>query len=403
MNEASATPARRRLLGGSHPAMLRLLVFFGGLALALVVIIVFDEIFFPLLLGLAIAYLFDPPVSWFERRLGPRVLGVVVLALVLLGAAAGFFSYLVPAMGEQAQRLAERFPAYRQRIEQQLLPWVAELQARYPEEFATVEARGRAALTENLPDVASTAGRVLGQIAGNALRLLLFVLNLIFVPVFAFYLLVDFPKIKAGARDLIPLPYRAMVLDRLSEVDRAVAGFLRGQLTIALILAAINATGLVLLGVPMGLVLGIVAGLANMIPYMALVVGLAPSLLLCWVEYQEPWRLGAVVAVFAFAQMLEGMVLSPRILGQRVNLHPVWVLLAVIAGGSLFGFIGMLVAVPVAAAIQVFVRHWLRIYRASPIYQADAEAPERSLILTPEEAGAQPAVRSSRPPEEGEG
>jgi predicted PurR-regulated permease PerM len=377
-------PAARRGLGRLHPAWLRLVVFFGGLTLALVVILVFDEVFFPLLLGLAIAYLFDPPVSWFERKLGSRVLGVVVLALVLLAALVGFFSYLVPAMGEQVQRLSERFPAYRQRIEQQLLPWIADLQARFPEEFAAVEQRARAAVTENLPDVAGTAGRLLGQVASNLLRLLLFVLNLIFVPVFAFYLLVDFPKIKAGARDLIPVPYRAMVLDRLYEVDRAVAGFLRGQLTIALILAAINATGLVLLGVPLGLVLGIVAGLANMIPYMALVVGLAPSLLLCWVEYQEPWRLAAVLAVFAGAQMLEGMVLSPRILGQRVNLHPVWILLAVIGGGSLFGFTGMLVAVPVAAAVQVFVRHWLRLYRASPIYQADApEEPESSLIVAP--------------------
>jgi predicted PurR-regulated permease PerM len=308
---------------------------------------------------------------------------VVVLAVVLLACAVGFFSYLVPAMGEQVQRLAERFPAYRQRVEQQLLPWLADLQARFPEEFAAAEARARAAVTENLPDLASTAGRVLGRVAGNLLRLVLFVLNLIFVPVFAFYLLVDFPKIKAGARDLIPVPYRPMVLDRVHEVDRAVAGFLRGQLTIALILAAINATGLVLLGVPLGLVLGIVAGLANLIPYMALVVGLAPALLLCWVEHQEPWRLLAVVAVFAGAQMLEGTVLSPRILGQSVNLHPVWVLLSVIAGGSLFGFIGMLVAVPTAAAIQVFVRHWLRLYRASPIYRPDAPETESTLIVPP--------------------
>ena len=384
MDDVPQPAAGRRGLGRMHPAWLRLLVFFGGLALALVLIIVFDEIFFPLLLGLAIAYLFDPPVTWFQRRLGSRVLGVVVLALLLLAALAGFFSYLVPAMGEQFQRMGERFPAYRQRVEQQLLPWLVELQARYPEEFATLEERVRAAVTENLTEVAGTAGRLLGQIASSALGLLLFVLNLIFVPVFAFYLLVDFPKIKAGARDLIPVPYRAMVLDRLAEVDQAVAGFLRGQLTIALILAAINATGLVLLDVPLGLVLGIVAGLANMIPYMALVVGLAPSLLLCWVEHQEPWRLVAVIAVFTGAQMLEGTVLSPRILGKSVNLHPVWVLLAVIAGGSLFGFTGMLVAVPVAAAIQVFVRHWLKLYRASPIYQADApKEPESTLIVAP--------------------
>lgn len=353
------------------PAVLRLLLFFGGLILVLTLAIVFRKIFAPLLSGLAIAYLFDPFVSWFERKRKSRVLGVVALVAIVLLAATGLVFYLVPAIGEQAERLASRMPDYRARLEAQFAPLIARLQATFPEELANLEGRIKAGLSANLPNLATRAGEMLGAVASNLVQLLLALLNLVFVPVFAFYLLVDFPKIRSGAFGLVPVPYREAVTARLAEVDGAVSGFVRGQVTIAIVLAAINATGLAIIGVPMGIALGILAGLANMIPYMALVVGLAPSLLLCWVEYQSVGRLVAVVVVFAGAQMLEGMVLSPRILGKNVNLHPVWVLLAVIAGGSLFGFIGLLLAVPTAAAIQVFVRHWVAAYKESDVYRGE--------------------------------
>ncbi len=391
----ASSPSRTpRWFARLDPAFLRLLVFFGALILALVLVIVFDEIFAPLLMGLAIAYLFDPLVSWLERRGLPRSLGVAVVALILLVLLAAFFFYLVPAIGEQAKRFGSRLPEYRARLEARFAPWLATLQAQYPEELGNLEQRLKASISENLPDVAGRMGKVLGAVASNMLRFLLVLLNLIFVPVFAFYLLVDFPKIKRAAVELVPVPYRATVLERAREVDGAVAGFLRGQLTIALILAAINATGMMVIGVPLGIVIGIVAGLANLIPYMALVVGLTPALLLCWVEHQSLGRLLAVVAVFAGAQFLEGMVLSPRILGRSVNLHPVWVLLAVIAGGSLFGFIGMLVAVPTAAAIQVFARHWLAAYKGSAVYQGDAPRPAAEIAAPAAAAGA----GSSLPP-----
>lgn len=381
-----AAPRPPRWRDRLDPAWLRLLVFFGALVLILVLVIVFDEIFAPLLMGLALAYLFDPLVTWCERRGLSRALGVVVVVLILLLLLAAFFLYLVPAIGEQAKRFGSRLPEYRARLEARFAPWIANLQAQYPEEFASLEQRLRASISENLPDVAGRVGKLLGAAASNMLRFLLVLLNLIFVPVFAFYLMVDFPKIKRAALDLVPVPYRPTVLERAREVDGAVAGFLRGQLTIALILAAINATGMMVIGVPLGLVIGIVAGLANLIPYMALVVGLAPALLLCWVEHQSLGRLVAVAAVFAGAQFLEGTVLSPRILGRSVNLHPVWVLLAVIAGGSLFGFIGMLVAVPTAAAIQVFARHWIAAYKGSAVYRGDGPAPPPA--VAPETAAA---------------
>jgi predicted PurR-regulated permease PerM len=355
------------------PALLRLLLFSGTLIAVVVLLLVFRTLFLPLILGFALAYLFDPAVSWFERRGWPRALGIVILGLGLLVAVTGFFFYLVPAIAAQFQGLAENFPQYQKRIEEQVRPWLADLRARYPQELADLQERATRALQENFPRLATMIGTWFGGLLGNLLSGVLFILGLIFVPVFAFYLLLDFPAIRRQTRELIPLPYRAVAVARVREVDGALASFVRGQLTIALILATINATGLMILGVPLGLVVGLVAGFANLIPYMAIVVGLAPALLLSWVDDQSWVKLLGVVAVFAGAQLIEGTYLSPRILGKSINLHPVWVLLSLIVFGSLMGFFGMLIAVPLAAVIQVFVRHWVESYKASRIYQGDRE------------------------------
>lgn len=354
------------------PAVLRLLVFFGGLVAVVVLLVVFSDIFQPLLLGLGIAYLLDPAVSWLERKGLSRALGTSLIAVLVVLALAAVVLFLIPALGHQLSSLVDRLPEYQERLRAQIEPWLDKLQARYPQEIAELQARAAENLRENVPTVASKLWQWLSGFFSSVMGFVLFLLNLVFVPVFAFYLLVDWPRLKEGLSGLVPKPYRDVTHARLREVDGAIASFLRGQLVIALILAAINGTGLMLLGVPFGLALGIVAGLANMVPYMALVVGLLPALVLCWVEHQSWPLLLGVVAVFGGAQLLEGTVLSPRILSRSVNLHPVWVLLAVIAGGSLFGFVGMLIAVPAAAAIQVFVRHWVRAYKESAVYDPAA-------------------------------
>lgn len=353
------------------PAILRLIVFLGGLAAIFVLLIVFRKIFLPLLLGLLAAYLLDPTVDWFERHGRSRTFGVVFIVAVLIVAVVLVAVFLIPALGNQLERLADRLPEYQKRIQVQLEPLFDRLEARYPEEIHDLQARAVESVRENFPKLAGSLGRAVRGVFSNLFGFVLALLNLVFVPVFAFYLLVDLPKLKKGMLRLVPVAYRDVVISRVSEVDRAISSFVRGQLTIAIILAAINAVGLLLLDVPFGLGIGLIAGFANMIPYMALVVGLAPALALAWAEHQEILRLVGVLAVFSGAQALEGMVLSPRILGKSVNLHPVWVLLAIIAGGSFFGFVGMLAAVPVAASIQVFARHWLAAYHNSAIYQGN--------------------------------
>jgi predicted PurR-regulated permease PerM len=356
----------------ADPALMRLLLFVGALVAVVWVLIAFSRLFLPLMVGFALAYLFDPAVSWLEGKRVPRVVGVVIITLALLLVLSGFFFYVVPQMNQQVQRLVEKMPEYQERLQTTIEPWLERTQARYPEQWETVKTRTVEGLKDNLPKLTAGLTSAVRGLFSTLGGVILFILNLVFVPVFAFYLLVDFPTIRQRIADLIPRPYRAITVARVHEVDQAVASFLRGQLVIAIVLAAINSVGLMILNVPLGLVIGIVAGLANMIPYMALVVGLAPALLLSWVEHQSLANLLGVVLVFSAAQMLEGMVLSPRILGASVNLHPVWVLLAIVIGSSALGIVGMLVAVPAAAAIQVFVRHWVASYKHSRIYTGEA-------------------------------
>ncbi len=356
-------------------AFLRLALFAGALAAVVALLVAGREVFMPLLVGFAIAYLLDPAVTWFTRHGRSRLFGVVVLAALLVLAAAGFVLYLAPAIAAQMQHLAASLPRYAAALKAQLLPWLAGLEQRFPAEYAEVRRRSTDALRENLPRLATSLSAWLARVLSSLAAFLLFLLDLVFVPVFAYYLLIDFPKIKRRALDLVPLPYRAMTLERAREVDLAISGFVRGQTTVAAILAVLNSIGLMALGVPLGLAIGIAAGLANVIPYMSLAVGLLPAMALVWAEYQSGARVLGVVLLFSATQLLEGAFLSPRILGRSVDLHPVWVLLAIIVGGSLFGLLGMLIAVPAAAAIQVFARHWLAAYRRSQVFRGDDLAP----------------------------
>jgi len=363
----------KRRLAGTDPALLRLVVFVAALGAVFAILFFARRMLLPLILGLVLAYILDPAVTWFERRGRSRTLGTVVVFAGVLVAVTGFLFLVVPVINHQLVEVRQRFPQYRERVEERLLPVLEQTREAYPVQYEALQVRLRSIIEEKWPELIKSAFGWLGGIFSSALGLLLFLLDLIFVPVFAFYLLVDFPKLKRGIRDLVPRAFRDITRERVSEVNEAVSSFLRGQLTIAVILAAINGIGLTIIGVPMGLLLGIVAGFANMIPYMGVVVGLGPALLLCWIEHQSLGRLIAVAAVFAGAQMLEGTVLSPKILSKSVKIHPVWVLLSIIVGGRLFGLVGMLVAVPAAAAIQVFVRHWVVAYRRSAVYRGGAE------------------------------
>ena len=350
----------------------RLLITAGVLVGALVILIVFRAIFWPLLLAVAIAYLLDPFVSRLERKRIPRTVGVILTGagFVLVLTAVGAF--LVPAIWAQVVRLLQRLPDYWNAVDRMWRPWFARITDQLPAPAQSLPETLIRALQEHVPQLATSMGHVTANLFSNLLDALLFLISLLFVLVFTFYVLRDFPRIRTATFDLVPIPYRPMVRARMQEVSGVVSGFVRGQLTIAAINGTVYAIGLTLIGVPMGLVLGLAAGLGNLIPYMSIVVGLVPALLLSWVEQQSLTRLLLVLALFGVVVLNEDIVLRPRILGRSVKLHPVWILLAIIAGGELLGVFGMILAVPVAGVIQVFLRHWLEVYRHSRFYRGAA-------------------------------
>jgi predicted PurR-regulated permease PerM len=188
----------------------------------------------------------------------------------------------------------------------------------------------------------------------SLLALVLTVLHLLVIPVFMLYLLHDMNRIQRGLADLVPPRHRPWVYARMSEVDTRLSAFARGLITVCLLMGSFYAVSFTLLGVPMGLLVGFVMGFFHMIPFMAGAVGLPIVLLLSWVDDQSPRRLLAIALVFAFSNLVEHNVVSPRLVGHRIGLHPVVVILAVLIGGTAFGFFGMLLAVPTTAALSVF-------------------------------------------------
>jgi predicted PurR-regulated permease PerM len=201
------------------------------------------------------------------------------------------------------------------------------------------------------------------------------VLNLLIIPVFAFYLLFDMNHIQEGMKELVPHRFRPYAYSRFAEVDRLLSAFARGQVTVCLILGVFYAIGLSACGEPMGVVVGFVIGFFNLIPFMSYVLGLPLALVLSWVDDQSLTRLLVVAAVFTFGQFVEGNFITPRIVGQSIGLHAVVIMLAVLVGGTLFGFVGMLLAMPVTAALSVFWSDLREAYLKSAFFQGNAPPP----------------------------
>ncbi|WP_019625501.1 AI-2E family transporter [Thioalkalivibrio sp. ALJT] len=316
----------------------------------------------PFVVAVLIGYLFNPLVSRLAPRIrGSRTLATVLVFLLVMLALAAVVLLLIPLAIAQFERLALALPELLAWFDQQVRPL---LEDRAGEHLPALDAAALQALvTEHWREAGGLAGGTLQWIGSSTGALLLGVLNLVLVPVVSFYLLRDWPRFQQGLRDLLPQAWRPAVLGLAQESDATLAAFLRGQLLVMLALGFFYAVALTLVGVEMGLAIGLIAGVVSFIPYVGVIVGvlLAGAMAL----FQgDGWSLLLVVlAVFAVAQVLESMVLTPWLVGDRTGLHPVAVIFAVLAGGQLFGFFGVLLALPVAAVLAVGVRHALEHYR----------------------------------------
>ncbi|MGE0860634.1 MAG: AI-2E family transporter [Gammaproteobacteria bacterium] len=322
----------------------------------------------PFLISALLAYLGDPLVDRLERAGTSRTTGVLVVfgAMFVLGLLA--LLILLPMLSHQLVALVNNIPEALDWLQRSLAPRIAELVGR---DVVTIDIEAlRGAIVDHWKQVGSVAGQVMSSIGRSGQVLLGWLTYLLLVPVVTFYLLRDWDTLVAAVRELLP-QRSAPTVERLArEIDAVLAEFLRGQLTVMAALALIYTVGLWLVGLDLAFVIGMLAGLVSFVPYLGVVVGLVAAGLAAFLQFHDLLHVAGAAAVFGLGQVLEGMVLSPLLVGDRIGLHPVAVIFAVMAGGQLFGFFGVLVALPVAAAVVVVLRHWRDEYLNSALYDA---------------------------------
>jgi predicted PurR-regulated permease PerM len=338
-----------------------------GLAVALVALYLLRGVLLPFVAGMAVAYLLDPICDRLERWGLSRTLATTVLTVLFLLIVAVSVMLLVPTIAGQFANLIERAPAFAAAAREQIASLLAMAESRVDpaamERIQEVLAASANRLFSWVTDV--IAGVLSGGAAvANTLSLI------IITPVVTFYLLRDWDRIAETVDGWLPRAQAPTIRELAGEVDRTLAGFLRGQGTVCLLLGIFYAVGLSVAGLEFGLIVGLIAGLLSFIPYVGSIVGLLLAVGLAFLQFDDWLRIAVIAAVFFVGQALEGNILTPRLVGRSVGLHPVWVIFAILAGGALFGFVGVLLAVPVAAVVGVGTRFALTRYLDSPYYDA---------------------------------
>jgi predicted PurR-regulated permease PerM len=328
----------------------------------------------PLAVAFAIAYLFDPLIDRFESRgIGRRLAIFLLLALVILALLA--FAFLViPRLIVEIASLSASLPGYLERFLDRTVPRIEEmLGIQLPHTLGEGLQHLRTGGFQVVLDTArTTLERAVGLVTGTVSALV----GALVVPVIAYYLLAQFDEIKNGILRMVPRDYQRRVAAKSAVVDRLVSGFLRGQLIVCLCLGFLYAVGFSAIGVDLAVGIGVAAGMLAIIPYVGSAFALGSASLLCLLEFGVDVHLALVAIWYVVVQTLEGFVLVPRIVGGSIGMHPVTVIVALLIGGDLLGFLGLIVAVPLAAVVQVFVRDGIAAYRRSPLYAGAGGEPE---------------------------
>ncbi len=319
----------------------------------------------PFVASALLAYLGDPLVDRLERLNLSRTAGVAIVFAVMLLVGIGGLLVAVPALENQIAVLLGKIPQAIDWLERWLLP---RLSARLGVELAIDAGALKDAALAHWREVGALARNVFSQLGRSGQVLLAWVSYLLLIPVVTFYLLRDWDVLVANVRDLLPRAIEPRVAQLVGEIDSVLAEFLRGQVTVMVALAFVYVTGLWLVGLDLAFAIGMVAGLVSFVPYLGVIVGMLLAGVAALLQFGDVWHLLGVAAVFSVGQMLEGFVLSPWLVGDRIGLHPVAVIFAVMAGGQLFGFFGVLLALPVAAVIVVLLRHSRDEYKQSGLY-----------------------------------
>lgn len=334
--------------------------------IAIGLIYLLKPILTPFLAGALLAYFADPFVEKMSSWRVPRIVSVILVFL-------GFFSLiilcmvlLVPVIENQILDFVDVLPQIISTIQNSILPWISQ-------KFGIKElvdvATLKATLSSSWTKAGSVAGWMLKEVLHSSLAIMVWLTNLVLIPVVTFYLLRDWNQIIHNIRELLPRHIEPMTVKLAKNCDDMLGAFIRGQLIVMIALGSIYAIGLTLIGLQLGLIIGLLVGLLSIVPYLGFITGIITASIMAIVQFGTLKSLISVWIVFAIGQTMEGMVLTPALVGKRIGLHPVAVIFSVLTGGMLFGFFGVLLALPAAAVIMVLLRHLNERYRGSQFYR----------------------------------
>lgn len=346
----------------------------------------------PFVVGMAVAYLLDPVADKLEARGWKRWSATTVVLLGFLLAVVLALLLLAPLLQAQITQLINVAPEWIAWAKQELLPTIQRWLRRLP---ASEQQQIRAAAGNYAGTAVGWTADVLRNILTSGVAII-DVLSVIFItPIVAFYLLRDWDRLVAAVDGWLPRPYAPVIREQASEVDRTLSGFVRGQALVCLFLGVFYALGLTIAGLEFGLVIGLITGILSFIPFVGSFVGFAASVGLALFQFDEMWRVGVIAGIFFLGQAIEGNFLTPKLVGDRVGLHPVWVIFALMAGGALAGFVGVLIAVPVASIIGVLARFCLKQYTQSSYYHGLQPPQAAPLDLPPDPLLSHPAAEGA--------
>lgn len=360
-----------------------------GLAVFGLALWVLKGVLLPFLAGMAIAYFLDPVVDRLERVRLPRWAATTLVLLAFAFAFVLFLLILVPIIQSQIMAFAADWPRYRDGLEERLAPLVQQLTDLLGQDSEDLQAL----IGEYGGDAMGWVQAVLEGIWRSGTAVIDLISLLVITPVVAFYLLRDWDRMVAKLDGYLPRPSAPTIRGLVRQVDRTLSAFVRGQGLVCVVLGVFYAIALTAAGLNFAVLVGLGAGLLSFVPFVGSIGGFLVSAGIALVQFDGWTQRGIVIAIFVIGQAVEGNILTPKLVGESVGLHPVWVMFALLAGGSLFGFTGVLLAVPVAAVIGVLVRFGLERYRASHYFhggmaEAAPESQGEAATLPPDLDGA---------------
>ncbi|MEO6925973.1 MAG: AI-2E family transporter [Rhodanobacter sp.] len=330
----------------------------------------------PFAVAAMLAYLGDPLADRLERLGLNRMWAATIVFVVLLVVVVGVLLLLIPLIARQVENLVSNLPRYGDWAQDVAWPWVQAQLHLDPHTFDSD--RVLQMLKAHIGSIGDVATTVLGKVSRSGVGIVMWLTNLVLIPVVAFYLLRDWDRLVATIDGMLPRSVQPTIAHLARESDKILGAFVRGQLLVMLALGVFYAAGLQLTGLSVGLLIGMVAGLLSFVPYLGFIVGFVAAIIAALVQFGDWTHVLLVCGVFAVGQLLEGYVLVPKLVGDKIGLHPVAVIFAVLAGGYLFGFLGVLLALPAASVIIVLLRYLIERYRMSELYTN--EGPEDPVI-----------------------